>query len=272
MKKDYMAQLERWARWYLPRTEAGDVIADYRDIIGNPPRSDEELLRDLGKPRNAVKPLAQPKQYCAWLAVFTVMAACLLLPASGPLPLGAHRLYYSLFFSPWFWLFLLVGIILPLTWFRPQKGEKKTPLPRSILIILAVLLVFTGFLWWVFYQLTLIPDTVLLNPIFQLPPDVWIPMGGYLAGGNMVPILLAWSAVPLAVVGITGLVKARVRDRRWRAVYVLSLSALLLALRVESCLSRMDPSAALESQFAEAMAIMIEITAAGLLGTGVALC
>ena len=30
MKKDYMAGLEGWARWMLPRREAEEVIADYR--------------------------------------------------------------------------------------------------------------------------------------------------------------------------------------------------------------------------------------------------
>ena len=46
LKKDYMAGLEGWARWMLPRREADDVLGDYRDIVGDPPRSEE---RRVGK-------------------------------------------------------------------------------------------------------------------------------------------------------------------------------------------------------------------------------
>ena len=47
MKKDYMTRLERAVRWRLPPQEAEDVIADYREIVGNPPRSEEELLKSM---------------------------------------------------------------------------------------------------------------------------------------------------------------------------------------------------------------------------------
>ena len=36
MKKDYMTRLERAVRWRLQPQEAEDVIADYREIVGNP--------------------------------------------------------------------------------------------------------------------------------------------------------------------------------------------------------------------------------------------
>ena len=68
MKKDYMTRLERWARWMLPRQEAEDVIADYRDIV-----ADEELFRELDTPQNVIKPLVQKRPYYAWLAAFILM-------------------------------------------------------------------------------------------------------------------------------------------------------------------------------------------------------
>ena len=272
-----MTRLERAARWRLPPQEAEDVIADYRDIVGDPPRPDEELRRDVGNPRDVVKPLTQPRQYHVWLAVFAAMAACLLLPAVSPLPFGLCRLWYDLFYSdiPGFYfyrLFLIVGPAISLIWFRPRKGEKKAPLPRAILITLAALLVLIAGVWWIFWQITLYPGGALASPIFRLPITFWWPLGNSLVSGNLVSFLLEWIAVPLAAVGMAGLVKARVRDRRWRAVYVLSLSALLLAFRVLSVLFSMDPTATLEYLFTEAMPTMIEITAVGLLGTGVALC
>ena len=82
MKKDYMARLEQAARWRLPPEEAEDVIADYRDIVGSPPRSEEELHREVGDPEQVVRLLVQPpKAYYAWLAVFAALAACLLAAA-----------------------------------------------------------------------------------------------------------------------------------------------------------------------------------------------
>ena len=69
MKKDYMTRLERWARWMLPRQEAEDVLADYRDIVADP-----ELAQDLGKPRAVIWALADRKSYYTWLGVFAALA------------------------------------------------------------------------------------------------------------------------------------------------------------------------------------------------------
>ena len=85
MKKDYMTRLERAVRWRLPPQEAEDVIADYREIVGNPPRSEEELHREVGDPEQAVKLLTSPlNAYRVWLLVFGLMAACLRLPGASP--------------------------------------------------------------------------------------------------------------------------------------------------------------------------------------------
>jgi len=58
VKKDYMARLEQAARWRLPREEAEDVIADYRDIVGSPPRSEEELHREVAAGEYRPDPMA----------------------------------------------------------------------------------------------------------------------------------------------------------------------------------------------------------------------
>lgn len=277
MKKDYMARLGRWARWMLPRQEAEDVLADYRDIVGTPPRPDDELLRELGKPRSVIRPLAQTKQYRTWLAVFVVMAACILLPADSPLPCGLYFVWFNLFHTdiPGFTfcrLFLIVGLALSLVWFRPRQGEEKAPLPRSIIITLAMLLAVMALVWWAFWQITLYPEGALSNPIFHLPIGFWWPLGGDYVGGNLLSFLLEWSAIPLAVVGMTGLVKARLRDRRWRAVYFLSLSVMLLAFAVLALLTSMDVSSEPDTWWVFTRQLCIEITVFGLIGTGVSLC
>lgn len=277
MKKDYMTRLERWARWMLPRQEAEDVIADYRDIVGSPPRPDGELLQELGRPRSVIRPLARTKQYCTWLAVFAVMAACILLPADSPLPGGLYPLWFNLFYTdiPGFTfcrLFLIAGLALSLVWFRPGQGEAKAPLPRSMIITLAALLAVMALVWWTFWQVTLYPEGALANPVFHLPMGFWWPMGGGYIGGNLLSFLLEWGAIPLAVVGMTGLVKARLCDRRWRAVYFLSLSVLMLAFAVLALLTSMDVTSSPDTWWISTRRLCIEITVFGLIGTGVSLC
>ena len=88
MKKSYIVRLERWARWMLPRQEAEDVIADYRDIVGSPPRPQEELVQDLGRPRDVVRQLTTRRAYRTWLAVFAVMSVCILVPGISPTLIG----------------------------------------------------------------------------------------------------------------------------------------------------------------------------------------
>ena len=273
LKKDYMTRLERAARWRLPPREAGDVIADYREIVGDPPRPEEELLRDLGRPRDVIRPLVRPRQYRVWLAAFAVMAACIFIPGTSPLPGGSYFLWFNLFHTgiPSFnfcRLFLIVGTAVSLVWFRPRREDPGTPLPRSIPIALAVLLVFMGLVWWLSWQLTLYPDGVFTNPIFHLPMEFWWPLSDYYVGGNLLAFLLEWIALPLIVLGITALVKARTRDRRWRAVYILSLSAMMLAFCVLAMLTDMDFTAPPVFPLQHS----VEITLIGLVGAGVALC
>lgn len=275
MKKNYMIRLERWARWMLPRAEAEDVIADYQDIA-----ADEEMRQQLGKPRSVIRPLTQAKQYRTWLAVFAVMAACILIPAISPLPGGLYPVWFSLFSPdgfiipgvPMFLWFMIAGLALSLVWFRPQKGEPKAPLPHSILITLAVLLAVMGLVWWTFRQITLYPEGALANPIFHLPMGFWWPLGDDYVGGNLILFLLEWSAIPFAVVGMVGLVKARLRDRRWRAVYFLSLSAMMLAFAVLALLTSMDVSSDPNTWWISTRQCCIAITVLGLVGTGVSLC
>jgi len=205
------------------------------------------------------------------------MALCVLIPAWAPLPLGPYFIWFNMFYTSilgfdFCRLFLIGGLVLSMAWFRPRKEEPKTPLPRSIPIALAVLLVFMGLTWWTFWQIALYPEGALANPVFHLPITFWWPLGGDFVGGNLITFLLEWSAIPLAVLGIVALVKARTRDRRWRAVYFLSLSVMMLAFCVLNLLSSMDATAASDMWRTPTQQYCAVITAVGLVGTGVALC
>lgn len=274
MKKPYLTQLEGWAHWMLPRPEAEDVLADYRDIVGDPPRSGGELLRDLGKPRDVIRPLAQNKPYYTWLAVFAVLAACLLIPAISPLPGGLYPVWFTLFDPggflipgvPLFLYFLAGGIAVSLIWFRPRRGEPKAPLPRPIPVLLAAELVLLAAVWWLSWQLTLYPDGIFTEQSFWLPSLIYV--GPCTESSSIFMVLLEWASPIIAILGTVALVKARTRNRRWRAVYVLSLSLLMLDFCVLNTLTSMDWSV----DWAFPLQYSVEITAIGLIGTGVSLC
>ena len=273
MKKNYMTRLERAARWRLPREEAEDVIADYRDIAADP-----EMLRGLDKPRNVLRPLTQKKPYYTWLAVFAVLAACILIPASSPLPGGSWFVFSNLFSPygilipgiPWCFHFVAVGLILSLIWFRPRKGEPNPPLSRPILTALAVELALMGVVWWCFYQTTLL-DGFLYQP--ALIPDWFLAMTGReTLHGHWMMSALEWGGAAAGVFGVIALVKARTQNRRWRAVYFMSLSLMLLAFCLLSMFSSMDPTATLADSFAYTRRLCLAITLLGVAGTGVSLC
>ena len=82
MKRDYFSRLSLWARWYLSKKEAAEVLEDYREIIDG--RSEEELRRDIGRPKDAVCCLVQPAVYQRWLKVFAVLSVAVLIPAVSP--------------------------------------------------------------------------------------------------------------------------------------------------------------------------------------------
>ena len=278
MKKNYMARLEHWARWMLPQAEAEDVIADCRDIVGDPPRSYEELLRDLGKPREVIQPLVLKKPYHIWLAVFAVMAACALLLGLSPLP-GGNRLWWFLSNRYILNVFCLgdvlplLGMVTALVWFR-RKGQKLTRLPRAVPILLAVAVVwiagvlFTDWLWlndpMVFSALLgEVPVRVLWFSLGYTRPLTVLLLGDALEWGG---------CFAMALLAVYALVKARTGDRRWAAVYVLALTAVLVSWQTLTFMSDMSLDGAGPGWGLSHFRIWTIQAAVGFVGAGVSLC
>lgn len=273
MKRNYMTQLERWARWMLPHQEADDVIADYRDIVGTPPRPEAELLHDLGKPRDVIKPLTQKKPYYTWLAVFTVMAVCILAPGISPTVIG-YPIWILLFDGwveyPYGAYLTTLGAVLALVWFR-CTGRKTGPLPRTIPVLLAVFLLCIGGVIWFCWACSRDFDAFLEmwgTTKAWIGPNTDISRSFYLFRYAM-----AHGSTIISFIGAFGLVKARVGDRRWAAVYVLAATAMLTALLVVDWSGRMDTTFTTpEELFRQMLSQCSGVAAAGLIGTGVALC
>ncbi len=279
MKKDYMARLEWAARWRLPPQEANDVIADYRDIVGDPPRPEDELLRDLGSPRAAIRPLTPQKQYRVWLAVFALLAACPLLPGLGPLP-GMWRLWDFCLRTRIFGLYIndilpFLGMACALIWFR-WKGQKQGRLPRAVPALLAVAAACTVAVLavdWVWMR-----DPVGFSALLgEVPVRVLgiFPLGW--TRPTTVLLLndtLGWvGCFAMALLALLGLVKARTGDRRWAAVYILALTAVLVSAETLAFLNNMEIGGNITPDWWMPYLRLWAIHAGmGLVGAGVALC
>ena len=269
MKKPYLTRLERWARWMLPRAEADDVIADYREIT-----SDPEMLRGLDKPRKVIRPLAQKKPYYTWLAVFAVMAACVLAVGFCPSALGYpiwRGLVVNQDYQPhWLIVLAVLGAAAALIWFR-LYGRKEGRLSRAVPVLLAVCLLYIAGVLLFFAACARDLEGFLaawgrMDPF--IGPNTDVSRSFYLSR-----VVLGESAPLLALVGVFALIKARMGDRRWAAVYVLAMAAALTGLLalVWTVDTGWTADAGAQEQFRQ-MLVKASITAAvGLAGTGVAL-
>lgn len=259
MKRDYLSRLSRAARWYLPPAEAADVLEDYRDLIEEEPRSEEELRRDLGTPKDAVGQLVQLKAYHRWLIVFAVLTVCVVLPAACPI---CNRLFWwhdAYWFAQLVHVYLLVGVILSFLWFQ-RNGKREGRLPAGIAVVMLLLL--AGIAWFVFLEISVVcaPEPFVQfgweHPIL-FPVVDWSQMLGCPAMG---------------LASLFGLVQARMRDRRWRAVYILGLTGTLVSLSVWVLLSTMNLDFSSTGWQMQVLLEFLSIILIGLVGTAVSLC
>ena len=250
MKQDYFTRLTLAARWRMPPGEAKELLADYREILEENPRTEEELLRELGRPWTAVRLATDSGAYRRWLAAFAALSLCLLLPALCTLLPGVWWLFSGAFPHVSLEIVLLAaGLALSLAYFQRQGRD---PLPVLLPILLLLLLALSaGINWWVWRILPGLRPAAGLGPTAKLAYEL---------------LLLA-----AALLGLFGLTAARVHNRRWRALYVLALAVVVLTCAVLLMLGRMDMDAGIIHWDAH-IDRFLWIAAIGLTGTGVALC
>lgn len=264
MRRDYFSRLSRAARWFLPPAEAAEVLEDYREIVAG--RSEEELRRDLGTPWAAIKQLAQPKIYRKWLAVFLILSACVLLPAVDSTLEGLSLSVWLSGMSHMFWnsngtiarlsmpLFPL-GIVLPLVWFQRNGGKGRALSKRTLPVFALVLL---GFVWvWFLFWVILTERFDVVD--FLFPDMIWT-----------VRLITCLNLLIGGAAGMAGLIKSRLEDRRWRAMYIWGLTGAVL----NSFLWQIFTSMNLTDGYWQGpyWIRLVFITLAGLIGTAVSLC
>lgn len=271
-KELYLKKLSRAARWHLAPREAAEVIADYRELL-----ADSGGEGDFGDPVQAVRLLERPREYRRWLAVFLLLAViALAAPLSGLQNLAFELgifvflpVLYSLsgFFnynqSLLVWLPLL-GMGLALTWFRRRDAEtaERPPLRRLVPLLMVQTLCMAA-AWGVFWMVA---------AYISMPIGLMEFLGTHASIYRAIGLFLPLGGLLCGALGVGGLIRARTENRRWLAAYVWGLAAAGMCTAVLMLLGSMDLSFSVAGWWRPFAARYAVLTAAGLLGTGWALC
>lgn len=260
-REQYLKKFIRAVRWRLPPQESEEAIADYRELIYQEERDESKLVEELGEPVQAAHLITDVKAYRRWLAVFAVLVFGLFLQARW-IWTGWHYTFVGL--RVWWYPVLVMAVGLPLSmyWFR-RYGQKNGSPSKQLLITLAVAFVVGCGILWRLWQLSGV------NVFEEIPGGTdrfekqiyWLVIAMMCAG------------VFMALAGLTGLVQAKCRDRRWLALYILCLTVGAMLGFVTFVIHAMDLSfGAPEVMRAYIFARILPVGAVGLVGTGVALC
>lgn len=235
-RMNYITQFSKAVKWRLSYQEAEDVIRDYEELLSEKERENEgnceckcewadvsdsermgkeDMCCALGTPAEAARSLGSKGAYECWLLVFFVLVASLVTifymmisyyPPLSYLIVLPDILAYSIL------AFFGVGILVSFVWFRPDRKRRDPKIPTGIFLTLGVLLAFDTALAMsvlYFFQRLFIESLPML--FAQLIAFVLVAAGGF-----------------MMVVGIFAIIKSRMSDRRWRAVYVLALTSLII--------------------------------------------
>ena len=251
---NYLRRLAWEARWRLPKEEAEEIIADYTELLEGDSRSAKELFRDLGTPRQAVRLLDEKDDaYHRWLATLAVLTLYIGVPWVC-LFTQNHHANYAIFL-------LLLGAASSIRWFRRTGQEnppEKTPLPRGLrpLLALQAAAVCVGIAGW-------------SGIIAVLNGAGWILP-------SQMGVLSAWifrlAGTAAAGIGLFGVIRARMSDRRWITLYTFGMMTVVLCVQFLAHTSSMNLD---ESLFAWHMLLLkrsVLTLAAGLIASGVAIC
>lgn len=252
-RQAYLRRFSRAVRWRLPKSEADDVLSDYDEIFCHRSDGDDAVTsQTLGEPVQAARLLSEPRTYHRWLAAFGLMSICLLL-----LEFLLLRASFPRFPGPLLYMVFILGSAISLVWFRPGHGERRsTPLPKGLLPMLLGL-----------------SGVILLAAIIMtgLITQVWLFIPPALYGHTARWTLLS-GGTAAAAFGLFGLVKARLSDRRWRALYVMGLSTLVTCVLMQALLVTTAFSASSSAWLIPHVYGLGAVGLTGLVCAGVSLC
>lgn len=214
-KAEYLQRVSRLAHWRFTKEEADEIVADYQQLLDQRQGSDAELIGELGSPAHAVGYLVPSGEYLRWLAAFGTMVLCLGLMVALLFFRQSHpRVAVTIF---------ALGLGLSLVWFgRGARTGRRLPKGQVLLLLLPALCAGAA---------------GLAIAYLALGPALDIPAAWY--GGALRWVLRLAGGVT-GLLGLLGLVRARLEDRRWRALYALCLTVAVLCVITLSLFQRMD--------------------------------
>lgn len=261
-REQYLKKFSRAARWRLPPQESEEAIADYRELIFREERDESKLVEELGEPVQAAHLLTDVKTYRRWLKIFAVLAFGLFLLAKWAF-MGHTSFYFSFAEEWWYPVWVMaVGLVLSLYWFR-RHGQKNGPLSKRLVLALAVVLI-AG--CGVMYGIWDVTGAVMYE---QVSEHYWRMVQQV----HLVLTAMMYVGTFSALAAFAGLVLAKCYDRRWLAVYILGVTVAAMIGFVTFNFKGINldyPTADVIQSYL--FARLIPIGAAGLIGTGVALC
>lgn len=215
--KSFFTQLNLALHWYLPQLEADEVREDYRDMQRQAAEAGEVFPPKEDNPLKIARNLSDRREYRRWLLAFGVMLAC-------PLAVGAYLVNYyfplfdwqnSVFFTQmFFWL----GLLAALHWNRHSRRRLPAlPRPPRLSAGCAALAVFNlvslglAISWTVYIML--VPDYY----------NMWI-------NGTIMNTYIALVCLPNILYCLAAVLRCRLENRRWLALYVVGITLLLGAM------------------------------------------
>ena len=262
-REQYLKKFSRAARWRLPPQESEEAIADYRELVLEEERDESKLVEELGEPVQAAHLLTDVKTYRRWLKVFAVLAFGVLLLAKWAW-MGMTSIQFSFAEEWWYpvWV-MVVGLVLSLYWFR-RHGQKNGTISKWLVLALVVVLVFgvgTMALSWYAFSPSFLERYAEIYP-HTIPWNIILQRELIINGGMV-----------CALIALAGLILAKCYDRRWLALYTLAATVAALCCFIAFFCRSIDLSCAMRSSPQTYLFTrLIPVGAAGLIGSGVALC
>lgn len=220
----YLDKLSRIAHWELSKEEAADIMNDYREMFEESLSSNEKISYE--NPYQVIKGLRDNKQYFSWLLVFIVMITCLL-------SIGICLFFKQYYFELVFVMYILAQGFSTFYFRMVDKGKLSDPCPRKLILLLGVevflLLIILGISNELYCEFSI---NISLFKNIVTPQDI----------GKITAFMIQIIAVILTVISKFSLYKAKISDRRWRALYSFGITVVTLCVLIFSNLYDTDLS------------------------------
>ena len=241
----YLKKISARVHWKFSRRDADEIVDDYKALLTDAEARKDDFISALGTPSQAASHLEAPSGYRLWLAAFILMLSC------------AALLFLEMYsFSQnthWNTLLLVLGLAVPIIWFwRTEKGYRYhaplSPAIPALLLLMAAAVCLECLLFRSVSRSLSRQTAKLLHLILK-------------SAGNF--SLFAAAA---------GIILAKLRDRRWRAVYAAALTTLAVSVFLFSILRSMSLDTSSASWWIPYLRECVLIALTGTLATLLSLC